>query len=89
MFVRKVVIIREQPLLTDTELIKALAAHIDGVPFFDAFIQLIDGFKEQAEQAAIASVGNHGVCASEVGAVQVLIELKGKAIELQRLGRLD
>ena len=87
-FKRKVVIV-PQPKLSSDEMAQAMAAYVDKVPFFDAFMQLLDEHERECINNAVGMVGNHGAVASEVGGMQVLGELRQKLIMLRDEGRKE
>lgn len=83
------VIIRSQVELTEKQITAALAAHVEGVPAVEAVLQLIDEIERSARSAAISSVASHGAVASEVGALQVLDELRIAILARREQGRTE
>jgi hypothetical protein len=82
------VTVSEKPL-TEAELCRALAADVENVPTFDAVLQVIAALLAECDEGASASVGNPGLCASEVGGAATLRELRAKLLELRQLGQHD
>lgn len=68
-----------QPL-SEKELLGALRVSSENTLWI-AILQLIDGEIRDANEAAQVSVGNYGICASEVGGVQHLERLRNTLLE--------
>lgn len=71
--------VRKMPL-TDAEMLVAFRVE-ETHPLWVGVLQLIEDEIRTANEAAQISVGNHGICASEIGGVQHLERLRDRLFE--------
>ena len=81
------VIVVSQVDLTRNELIRALAADVEGVPTFQAVMQLLDEFEQQVIDGLPGMVNSHGALASESGIIQGLRQFRDQLYDLRAQGK--
>lgn len=73
--------------LAPEEMARVLGSVPDDALLLRAVLQVIGEEMATAQEAAEATVADHGICASEVGGVQHLRRLRERLLELQKAGR--